>query len=50
MECKEFVEAYYRQGNKGCIHEGHPDLCYYTSDGKTIVPYMRVLIRKKVGA
>lgn len=47
---KEFVDAYYRQGNKGCIHEGHPDLCYYTSDGKTIVPYMRVLIRKKVGA
>ena len=47
---KEFVDEYYRQGNKGSIHEGHPDLCYYTSVGKTVVPYMRVLIRKKAGA
>lgn len=47
---KEFVDEYYRQGNKGSIHEGYPDLCYYTSVGKTVVPYMRVLIRKKAGA
>lgn len=47
---KEFVDEYYRQGNKGSIHEGHPDLCYYTNTGKTVVPYMRVLVRKKVGA
>lgn len=47
---KEFVEQYYREGNKGCIHEGHPDLCYYDNNGHTVVPYMRVLIRKKVGA
>ena len=47
---KKFVDEYYRQGNKGSIHEGHPDLCYYTNAGKTVVPYMRVLVRKKVGA
>lgn len=47
---KEFVEQYYREGNKGCIHEGHPDLCYYDNNGHTVVPYMRILIRKKAGA
>lgn len=47
---KEFVNEYCRQGNKGSIHEGHPDLCHYTNTGKTVVPYMRVLIRKKVSA
>lgn len=44
---KEFVEKYYAQGNTGQICEGHPDLCYYTADGKTVVPYMRVIIRHK---
>ncbi len=44
---KEFVEQYYREGNKGSIHEGHPDLCYYDKNGKTVVPYMRILIRRK---
>ena len=44
---KEFVDTYYAQGNKGQISEGHPDLCYYTLDGKAVVPYMRVLIRNK---
>ena len=44
---KEFVDTYYAQGNKGQICEGHPDLCYYTPEGKAVVPYMRVLIRNK---
>lgn len=43
---KEFVETYYKQGGKGQIKEGHPDLCYYDSKGKAVVPYMRVLIRR----
>ena len=47
---KAFVEDYYAQGNKGQISEGHPDLCYYTQDGKAVVPYMRILIRAKKGA
>jgi len=46
---KKFVDTYYSQGGKGQISEGHPDLCYYTNTGKAIVPYMRILIRKKVG-
>ena len=44
---KEFVETYYRQGNKGQISEGHPDLCYYDKDGNAIVPYMRILIKNR---
>lgn len=47
---KQFVDTYYAQGNKGQISEGHPDLCYYTQDGKAVVPYMRILIRPKKGA
>ena len=44
---KEFVQKYYEQGQTGCIHEGHPDLCYYGKGGKCVVPYMRILIRRK---
>ena len=44
---KEFVDTYYAQGNTGQISEGHPDLCYYDNKGKAIVPYMRILIRRK---
>lgn len=41
---KEFVDEYYRQGNTGQICEGH--LCFYDK-GKAVVPYRRVLIRRK---
>ncbi len=44
---KSFVDAYYEQGNKGQICVGHPDLCYFTPDGKAVVPYIRILIRPK---
>ena len=44
---KEFVETYYKQGNKGQISEGHPDLCFYDNKGNAVVPYMRVLIKQK---
>ncbi len=44
---KEFVDAYYKSGQTGMISEGHPDLCYYDHNNKPIVPYMRVLIRKR---
>lgn len=43
----QFVKDYYEQGNTGAIHEWHPDLCYYSPEGKAIVPYMRILICKK---
>lgn len=45
---KKFVDDYYAQGNKGSIKEGHPDLCYYDKNGKAIVPYMRILIKRKI--
>ena len=44
---KKFVNAYYASGQTAQISEGHPDLCYYDSDGRPVVPYMRVLIRRK---
>lgn len=44
---KDFVDAYYASGQTGQISEGHPDLCYYDSNGRPVVPYMRVLIRRK---
>lgn len=44
---KEFVDAYYASGQTGQISEGHPDLCYYDCNGRPVVPYMRVLIRRK---
>ncbi|WP_091324874.1 adenine-specific methyltransferase EcoRI family protein [Arthrobacter sp. cf158] len=47
---KEFVDAYYASGQTGQISEGHPDLCYYDSNGRPVVPYMRVLIRRKDGS
>lgn len=47
---KQFVDAYYASGQTGQISEGHPDLCYYDSNGRPVVPYMRVLIRRRVGS
>ncbi|MCM3780621.1 adenine-specific methyltransferase EcoRI family protein [Microbacterium hydrocarbonoxydans] len=44
---KEFVDDYYASGQTGQISVGHPDLCYYDNAGRPVVPYMRVLIRKK---
>ena len=47
---KEFVDAYYASGQTGQISEGHPDLCYYDSAHRPVVPYMRVLIRRKAAS
>ncbi len=44
---QQFVDDYYAQGNTGQISAGHPDLCYYDKNGKTVVPYMRILIKPK---
>ncbi|WP_294429973.1 adenine-specific methyltransferase EcoRI family protein [uncultured Treponema sp.] len=43
----EFIKVYFEQGNTGSIKAGHPDLSYYTKDGKAIVPYRRILIKRK---
>ena len=43
----KFIEDYFAQGGTAQISEGHPDLCYYDSNGKCVVPYRRVIIRHK---
>lgn len=46
---KEFLDDYFAQGGTGSMQPGHPDLGYYTVDGRAIVPYRRILIRHKRG-
>lgn len=43
-----FVDDYYKSGQTGSIKEGHPVLGYYNSDGKPVIPYMRIIIKRKV--
>ena len=43
---KEFVNMYYKQGNTGQYKEGNR-LAYYIKDGKAVVPFSRILIKKK---
>lgn len=43
---KEFVDLYYSQGNTGSYKEGNR-LEHYIKDGKAIIPYKRILIRRK---
>lgn len=42
-----FLADYFAQGGTGAVYPGHPDLGYYTSDGKAVVPYRRVLVRNR---
>jgi len=44
---KKFVEDYYKNGGTGSIKEDHPVLGYYNKDGKPVIPYMRILIKKR---
>ena len=46
---KEFLDDYFAQGGTGSMNPGHPDLGYYTADGKAVIPYRRILIRSKRG-
>ncbi len=43
----KFVDDYYKMGGTGSIKEDHPVLGYYNRDGKTVIPYMRIVIKKK---
>lgn len=49
MKCmsKKFVEDYYKGGGTGLYKEGNPLLGYYDNNGKAVIPYMRIIIRKK---
>lgn len=44
---KEFVDLYYNQGNTGSIREGWINPAYINHLGDAIVPYQRVLIKRK---
>lgn len=44
---KKFVDDYYAHGGTGSYGEGSPLLGYYDSDGKAVIPYMRILIKRK---
>lgn len=46
---ESFLNDYFAQGGTGSMKPGHPDLCYYDSDGKAIVPYRRIILRPKKG-
>ncbi|MBI5127329.1 adenine-specific methyltransferase EcoRI family protein [Candidatus Roizmanbacteria bacterium] len=43
---KKFVDNYYKTGGTGSIKEDHPVLGYYNNNGKAIIPYMRIIIKK----
>ena len=43
---EEFYKIYYAQGNKGQIKVGWPLPYYVDKDGRAVIPYKRVLIRK----
>lgn len=43
---QKFVDDYYKSGQKGAIKADHPVLGYYDKNGRPIIPYMRIIIRK----
>jgi hypothetical protein len=49
MTCmsKKFVEDYYKGGGTGLYKEGNHLLGYYDKSGKAVIPYMRIIIKKK---
>ena len=47
---ESFLNDYFAQGGTGSMKPGHPDLCYYDSFGKAIVPYRRIILLPKKGA
>ncbi|MCL1814515.1 MAG: adenine-specific methyltransferase EcoRI family protein [Treponema sp.] len=44
---QKFVDDYYQSGGKGVIKEDHPVLGYYDLEGKAVIPYMRIIIKRK---
>lgn len=45
---QQFVDDYYASGQTGSIKVDHPVLGYYNSDGIPVIPYMRIVIKRKV--
>ena len=44
---KDFIDTYVKQGGARVMTEHTALLCYYDKDGNAIVPYARILIRRK---
>lgn len=44
---EEFVKLYYAQGNTGSYKKGNRLSCYIDHNGKAVVPFKRILIRKR---
>ena len=44
---QKFVDDYYKFGGTGSIKEDHPVLGYYDNDGKPVIPYMRIIIKRR---
>ena len=44
---EDFIKLYYEQGNTGCYEVGKK-MGYFVKDGKAIIPYVRLLIKKKI--
>lgn len=42
----EFLKLYYAQGNKGDYTTGKNVLYYVDTDGRAIIPFTRVIVRK----
>lgn len=44
---QKFVDDYYKFGGTGSIKEDHPVLGYYDNNGKPVIPYMRIIIKRR---
>lgn len=44
---EDFLNKYFADGGTGQMKPGHPDLGYYDKDRNCIVPYRRIIIRRK---
>lgn len=42
-----FLNDYFSQGGTGSMKPGHPDLGYYDNKGNAIVPYRRLMIKRR---
>lgn len=42
----DFLKLYFEQGNKGHFTTGMKELYYVDKDGRAVIPYTRLLIRK----
>jgi hypothetical protein len=43
----KFVNDYYKSGGTGSYKEGNPLLGYYDKTNKAVIPYMRIIIKRK---